>query len=127
MEALLSTWLPPAAIIAVVFWTNNMTNKRIDDLRSQMERDYDKLWNKFDRKIDVVVENHSEDIKKAFFFNTHQPIATLGSQINLEFRVLHKRIEKLEKHAELAKLHAELIDSKLHYHLKHYTRLERSK
>lgn len=47
MEALLSTWLPPAVIVGVIFWTNSMTksnlNQRIDDLRSNMQRGHDAL------------------------------------------------------------------------------------
>ncbi|MDE0184163.1 MAG: hypothetical protein OXP71_01765 [Candidatus Poribacteria bacterium] len=49
LVALLSlTLLPPAVIVAVVLWATNITNKRIDDLRSQMSREHDTLANKVD-------------------------------------------------------------------------------
>ena len=37
---LFATWLPPAAIIAVILFANNQTNKRISDLREQMKNDH---------------------------------------------------------------------------------------
>lgn len=40
---LLTVWLPPAVIIAVILFTNNLTNKRIDDLRSQVKQVESKL------------------------------------------------------------------------------------
>ena len=69
MEALLSTWLPPAVIVGVIFWTNSMTknslNQRIDDLRNQMQREHDTLSKKVDNnfnslseRIDKLLERH---------------------------------------------------------------------
>ena len=40
---LFATWLPPAAIIAVILFANNQTNKRINDLRDQMKNDHANL------------------------------------------------------------------------------------
>ena len=44
---LIATWLPPAAIIAVILFTSNQLNKRIndsnkrtDDLRREMNNDF---------------------------------------------------------------------------------------
>ena len=39
----LVAWLPPAVIIGVVIFTSNLTNKRIDDLRTQMSNDHKNL------------------------------------------------------------------------------------
>ena len=35
--------LPPAVIIGVMLFTNNLTNKRIDDLRDQMKNNHQNL------------------------------------------------------------------------------------
>ena len=40
---LFATWLPPAAIIAVILFANNQTNMRINDLREQMKSDHGNL------------------------------------------------------------------------------------
>ena len=57
MDAILSAWLPPAAIIAVIIWTNNVTNKRIDDLRNQMLRERNAFAGKVDRLYGLL-DNH---------------------------------------------------------------------
>ena len=77
MKELLETILPPAVIIGVIIYTNqllaNGINKRIDDLgktvnnrigdlRAQMGRDHDKLANhliRVESKFDSHVTNYS--------------------------------------------------------------------
>lgn len=54
---ILTAWLPPAVIIAVILFTSNLTNKRIDDLRTQMSREHDNLTKKVDA-IDVKLSEH---------------------------------------------------------------------
>ena len=44
----LTAWLPPAVIVAVILVTSNLTNKRIDDLRSQLSQEHDTLAKKVD-------------------------------------------------------------------------------
>ena len=54
---IIATWLPPAAIIAVILFTNNQLNKRIDDLRDHL-RDQMELGDKrLAEKIDSVKED----------------------------------------------------------------------
>ena len=54
---ILTAWLPPAVIIAVILFTSNLTNKRIDDLRAQMSRGHDTLAKKVDA-IDTKLSEH---------------------------------------------------------------------
>ena len=54
---ILTAWLPPAVIIAVILFTSNLTNKRIDDLRTQMSREHDNLAKKVDA-IDTKLSEH---------------------------------------------------------------------
>ena len=54
---ILTAWLPPAVIIAVILLTSNLTNKRIDDLRTQMSREHDNLAKKVDA-IDTKLSEH---------------------------------------------------------------------
>ena len=54
---LLTAWLPLAVIIAVILFTSNLTNKRIDDLRAQMSREHDTLAKKVDA-IDTKLSEH---------------------------------------------------------------------
>ena len=54
---ILTAWLPPAVIIAVILFTSNLTNKRIDDLRAQMSREHDNLAKKVDA-IDTKLSEH---------------------------------------------------------------------
>ena len=54
---ILTAWLPPAVIIAVILFTSSLTNKRIDDLRAQMSREHDNLAKKVDA-IDSKLSEH---------------------------------------------------------------------
>ena len=54
--------LPPAVIIGVILFTNNLTNKRIDDLRDQMKSGHDKLYKlvlETNRKLDEHITDYS--------------------------------------------------------------------
>ena len=58
----ISVWLPPAAIIAVIIFTQSLMsarigdiNKRIDDLRSQMSREHDALAKKVDKTNELLI------------------------------------------------------------------------
>ena len=60
--------LPPAVIIGVILFTNNLTNKRIDDLRDQMKSDHDKLYKlvlETNRKLDEHITDYSIHNMKA--------------------------------------------------------------
>lgn len=68
METHLFTLIPPAIIIAVIFVTNNLTNirmdgfstslnNRIDDLRSQMQREHDVLGKKVDEMNSILLKH----------------------------------------------------------------------
>ena len=66
---LFATWLPPAAIIAVILFANNQTNKRISDLRDQMKNDHANLAKQMElgdqrlsEKIDSVDKRLSDKI-----------------------------------------------------------------
>ena len=66
---LLNVWLPPAVIIGVMLYTNNLLgksiNKRIDDLRSQMTREHDTLAKKVDEtnsRLGRIEQNHLDHI-----------------------------------------------------------------
>ena len=57
----INTWLPPAIIVGVIVYTNrllaNGLNKRIDDLREQMQREHDTLAGKVDYLTDTVTKH----------------------------------------------------------------------
>ena len=54
---ILTAWLPPAVITAVILFSSNLTNKRIDDLRTQISREHDNLARKVDA-IDTKLSGH---------------------------------------------------------------------
>ena len=56
----LESWLQPAVIIAVVAGFNLLLCKRIDDLRTQMQREHEILANKVDSLTEAVM-NHITD------------------------------------------------------------------
>ena len=66
---LLNTWLPPAAIISVIIYTNRVSanglNKRIDDLRSQMTREHDTLAKKVDA-LDTRLSTRLDSLNQNF-------------------------------------------------------------
>lgn len=43
MKTLRTVWVPLAIIVVTIFWTNSMTNKRIDNLRSRIESEHYEL------------------------------------------------------------------------------------
>ena len=57
----INTWLPPAIIVGVIIYTNrllaNGLNKRIDDLREQMQREHGTLAGKVDYLTDAVTKH----------------------------------------------------------------------
>ena len=64
---ILTAWLPPAVIIAVILFTSNLTNKRIDDLRSQLSREHDALAKKvdaIDSKLSEHIANYDVHVKQ---------------------------------------------------------------
>ena len=58
MEALLSTWLPPTVIVAIIaaiiIWTNYRTNKRSGAFRSEVQLEHEKFRKQIHRQLDEL-------------------------------------------------------------------------
>ena len=49
---MISVWLPPAAIIGVILFTSNLTNRRIDDLKISLNKRIDDLGTGLNKRMD---------------------------------------------------------------------------
>ena len=98
---LFATWLPPAAIIAVILFANNQTNKRINDINKRID-DTNRNIDNTNRKIDNLREYLLEQMK-----NDH---AHLAKQIELGDQRLSEKIDNVDKRLTgmISSLHAGL-------------------
>jgi hypothetical protein len=58
---MISVWLPPAAIIGVILFTSNLTNKRMDDLKTSLNKRMDDLGTGLNKRIDDLREQMKTD------------------------------------------------------------------
>ena len=91
---LFATWLPPAAIIAVILFANNQTNKRINDINKRLDDT--------NKNIDNLREYLLEQMK-----NDH---AHLAKQMELGDQRLSEKIDNVDKRLTgmISSLHAGL-------------------
>ena len=61
---LFATWLPPAAIIAVILFANNQTNKRISDLREDMRDKINGLRNEMNGLRNEMKNDHANVLRQ---------------------------------------------------------------
>ena len=57
----ISVWLPPAAIIGVILFTSNLTNRRIDDLKISLNKRMDDLGTGLNKRIDDLRDQMKTD------------------------------------------------------------------
>ncbi len=58
---MISVWLPPAAIIGVILFTSNLTNRRIDDLKISLNKRMDDLGTGLNKRIDDLRDQMKTD------------------------------------------------------------------
>ena len=61
---LFATWLPPAAIIAVILFANNQTNKCINDLREHMRDNINGLRGEMNAFCDEMKNDHANVLRQ---------------------------------------------------------------